>query len=135
MKRVLGAIAALAAVALVVSGCGSDASADQDTVAIRYSHFLPELIMATTGKPVTIELRNDDPIAHEWIVGPEDVHLRHSLGTEPFHDAIPTEVTIPALQTRWTTITFDQPGEYLYICHLPGHEQYGMVGTLRVLAQ
>jgi uncharacterized cupredoxin-like copper-binding protein len=31
-----------------------------------------------------------------------------------------------------TTVTFTKPGTYLYICHLPGHEAYGMVGTLLV---
>jgi uncharacterized cupredoxin-like copper-binding protein len=31
-----------------------------------------------------------------------------------------------------TTITFDAPGEYAFICHLPGHEAYGMAGTVRV---
>ena len=31
-----------------------------------------------------------------------------------------------------TTITFDEPGTLQYICHLPGHEAYGMVGTLTV---
>jgi len=31
-----------------------------------------------------------------------------------------------------TTITFDDPGELAYICHLPQHESYGMVGVLTV---
>ena len=83
--------------------------------------------------PVTFELRNDDPIAHEWIVGDEDVHKRHRLGTEPYHDAVPTEVTIPAFETRTTVVTFDKPGEYAFVCHLPGHEAYGMRGTVRVV--
>jgi uncharacterized cupredoxin-like copper-binding protein len=82
--------------------------------------------------PITITLRNDDPIEHEWIVGTEDVHERHRTGTEPFHDAIPTEVTIPALSSKVTTVTFDKPGKYPYICHLPTHEEYGMVGVLTV---
>jgi plastocyanin len=42
-------------------------------------------------------------------------------------------VTVPALSTRTTTIQFDKPGDYAYICHLPNHEAYGMVGTLRVV--
>ena len=29
-------------------------------------------------------------------------------------------------------MTFATPGRYQYICHLPGHEAYGMVGTLVV---
>jgi malic enzyme len=34
--------------------------------------------------------------------------------------------------SRATTVTFATPGTYLYICHLPGHEAYGMVGTVVV---
>jgi uncharacterized cupredoxin-like copper-binding protein len=121
----------LGALALAMSGCESGASANEATIGIHYSHFTPELITAKAGEPVTIELRNDDPIAHEWIVGDESVHAKHRTGTETEHNT-PTEVSIPPLATKWTTVTFDQPGDYLYICHLPGHEQYGMVGTLRV---
>ena len=81
---------------------------------------------------VTIVLRNDDPIDHEFIVGDAAVHERHRTGTEPVHASRPTEVTIPAGTTRATTITFTTPGSFLFICHLPGHEAYGMVGTLVV---
>ncbi|MEX2159459.1 MAG: cupredoxin domain-containing protein [Dehalococcoidia bacterium] len=117
---------------LSASACSEKASADA-TVAIHYSRFEPELITATAGKPITITLRNDDPIAHEWMVGDAAMHERHRTGTEPYHDQIPTEVTIPSFSERVTTVVFDQPGDYAYICHLPGHEAYGMVGTLRVL--
>jgi uncharacterized cupredoxin-like copper-binding protein len=89
-------------------------------------------ITVPEGVPVTITLRNDDPIEHEWIVGPPGVHERHRTGTEPFHAEIPTEVTIPALSTRTTELTFENPGEFEFICHLPGHEEYGMVGTVIV---
>ena len=81
---------------------------------------------------VTFVLRNDDPIDHEWIVGDAATHERHRTGTEPVHGSRPTEVSIPAGSSRSTTVTFETPGTYLYICHLPGHEAYGMVGTLVV---
>jgi len=124
---------AATALALLASACGgADASAEA-TIAIHFSHFVPEAIEVPAGVPVTITLRNDDPIDHEWIVGAPDVHERHSTGTEPYHDQVPTEVTVPALESRTTTLTFDHPGEYLYICHLPGHEAYGMVGRLHVV--
>jgi uncharacterized cupredoxin-like copper-binding protein len=127
------ALLALAALPLAAGACGGSASANATTVTIHFSRFEPALITARAGEPITITLDNADPIAHEWIVGTEDVHQRHRTGTEPFHDSVPTEVTIPALSTRVTTVTFDEPGDYQYICHLPGHEQYGMVGVLRVL--
>jgi uncharacterized cupredoxin-like copper-binding protein len=133
--RALFLAAAVAAV-LASGGCGQDAQdapATAREIAIHYSHFQPEEITVPAGVPITITLRNDDPIEHEWIIGTPEVHERHRTGTEPFHDTRPTEVTIPALSTRVTTITFDQPAELLYICHLPGHEAYGMAGTLRVV--
>jgi plastocyanin len=37
------------------------------------------------------------------------------------------------LEERVTTLTFAEAGEYRYICHLPGHEAYGMVGVVRVV--
>jgi uncharacterized cupredoxin-like copper-binding protein len=100
------------------------------TVDIRYSHFEPSELSVPVGMPVTIVLRNRDPIDHEWIVGDAAVHERHRTGTEPVHGARPTEVTVPAGETRRTTIVIDEAGSLQYICHLPGHEAYGMVGVL-----
>jgi uncharacterized cupredoxin-like copper-binding protein len=31
-----------------------------------------------------------------------------------------------------TTITFPVAATWQYICHLPGHEAYGMVGTVQI---
>ena len=77
-------------------------------------------------------IRNYDPIDHEWIVGDAAVHALHRTGTEMHHGARPTEVSIAAFQTVETVVTFPARGSLLFICHLPGHEQYGMVGTLDI---
>ncbi|MBA2373351.1 MAG: hypothetical protein H0V74_04000 [Chloroflexi bacterium] len=100
---------------------------------MRYSSFSTGLIEVPLGVPVTIVLRNADPIEHEWIVGDAASHQRHRTGTEPIHGARPTEASVPAGQTRSTTITFTTAGDQVFVCHLPGHEAYGMVGTLRVV--
>jgi uncharacterized cupredoxin-like copper-binding protein len=105
---------------------------DPVEIRIRLSTFAPAEIHAQPGLPIEIVVRNDDPIDHEWIVGDEGLHERHRAGTEPVHDARPTEVTVPAGEVRRTTVTFAEPGTYRFICHLPGHEAYGMVGTLIV---
>jgi len=101
-------------------------------IVMRYSAFSTTELVATAGVPVTIVLVNGDPIDHEWLVGDEAFHERHRSGTETHHGARPTEVSVPAGTTVTTTITFRAPGEYPFICHLPGHEAYGMVGTLVV---
>lgn len=127
----LGLAAALGAVAVA----GAVGRADGPIVveiAIRRSHFEPAAVSVPAGREITFVIRNLDPIDHEWIVGDAAVHARHRAGTEPVHEARPTEVTIPALDERRTTVTFPSPGGLQYICHLPGHEAYGMVGTVTV---
>lgn len=101
-------------------------------IAIHYSHYERSEVTVRAGEPVTFVVRNTDPIDHEWIVGDAAVHARHRTGTEAVHASRPTEITIPAGTTRQTTVTFSTPGSYLYICHLPGHEAFGMVGTVIV---
>jgi uncharacterized cupredoxin-like copper-binding protein len=103
------------------------------TIEIKYSHFNPSTITVPVGVPVTITLVNDDPIDHEWIIGDDAVQEKHRTGTELLHPVRPTEQVIPALSTRVTTITFEAPATWKFICHLPGHEAYGMVGVASIV--
>lgn len=129
MKR---GLAALVLASAALQGCApADAAPPAAaTITFRYSRFVPATISVPAGVPVTITLRNDDPIDHEWIVGPPEVHEGHRIGMEPSHEHRATEVTVPAFSSRATTVTLE-PGTYLFICHLPGHETYGMTGWLR----
>jgi uncharacterized cupredoxin-like copper-binding protein len=122
--------------AILAGGCAPTAApSDQVTISFHFSRFEPSAVRVPAGIPVTVTLRNDDPIEHEWIVGPPDIHAVHRIGTEPVHEGRSNEVSVPAFATRTTTITFDQSGAYAFICHLPGHEAYGMKGTLSVAAR
>jgi uncharacterized cupredoxin-like copper-binding protein len=123
-------LAGIAAAWVGAPGLGPSSSAE---VGIHFSKFAPAALVAKVGVPITVTLVNADPIDHEWLVGDAAFHERHRTGTEPHHGDRPTEVAIPAGATVSTTVTFRQPGEYRFICHLPGHEAYGMVGVLRVV--
>jgi uncharacterized cupredoxin-like copper-binding protein len=127
------ALGAAGIAAAWVQGPGRSPDAPQRIeITIHFSHYSPDVVSVPLGVPVTFVLRNDDPIDHEWIVGDAAVHERHRTGTEPVHASRPTEVSIPAGSLRVTTVTFPVAGEWLFICHLPGHEAYGMVGTVRI---
>ena len=102
-------------------------------IRVHFSRYEPATVRVPAGRPVTIVLTNDDPIEHEWIVGDAATHERHRTGTEPVHASRPTEVSLPAMSVSRTTLTFDAPATLSFICHLPGHEAYGMVGTLVVV--
>jgi uncharacterized cupredoxin-like copper-binding protein len=123
------AVVALLLAASATAGC---ARATTVTIVIHHSRFDVTEVVVPRGVPVTFVLVNEDPIDHEWLVGDAAFHERHRSGTHSAHGAVPTEVTVEALETARTTITFDDAGTVLFICHLPGHEAYGMVGTLVV---
>jgi uncharacterized cupredoxin-like copper-binding protein len=131
----LGRVAVLfLAIVPALAGCGlaNGAGPLRIEIVLHYSHYQPSAISIPAGRPVTFVLRNADPIDHEWIVGDAALHERHRTGTEAHHDARPTEVSIDALTTRETTVSFSTPVTLTFVCHLPGHEAYGMVGTLTV---
>jgi uncharacterized cupredoxin-like copper-binding protein len=122
-------VALLLAVA-AIAGCSAEP--ETVTITIHYSAFEPAALSVPRGVPVTFVLVNEDPIDHEWLIGDAGFHEAHRSGTHTSHGGVATEVTVPALETVSTTITFDEAGRLDYICHLPGHEAYGMVGTLTV---
>ncbi len=131
---VVAALLATAGVVVSMARGPEPPTVTSATIGIHFSKFVAGEIVVKAGTPVTFTLANQDPIEHEWIVGDKATHERHRTGTEPYHDQIPTEVTLRAFETRTTVVVFDKPGEYKYVCHLPGHEEYGMVGTIRVVA-
>jgi uncharacterized cupredoxin-like copper-binding protein len=125
----------LAAVALLVAGsavAGCAAGPRTVILTIHYSGFDVTEVTVPRGVPVTFVLVNEDPIDHEWLVGDDEFHASHRTGTHATHGDVPTEVTVPALETVRTTVTFSDAGRLAFICHLPGHEAYGMAGVVTV---
>lgn len=115
--------------ALVAGACAPATTRAVD-IGIHYSRYSISRIDVPAGVPITFTIHNDDPIDHEWLLGDLAMHERHRTGTEPVHGARSDELTIPAMSSRTTTLTFPMAMTLMYMCHLPGHEQYGMVGTL-----
>ena len=124
--------AGLVLAATTLAACSSSPTSARVEIVVHYSHFDPSSVTVPLGVPVTFVLVNEDPIEHEWLLGDAAFHERHRSGTEAKHGARPNEVSLPPLTTVETTLTFDRPEELQYICHFPGHEAYGMVGTLWV---
>lgn len=126
---------ALALAGLLVLGWAVVAlagSGDKVPVEIKYSRFEPDEIRLEAGEEVTFVIYNDDPIDHEFILGDRAVQDRHERGTEAHHGEIPTEVSVPAGETVETTVTFDESGNMILGCHLPGHYAYGMKARVTI---
>jgi plastocyanin len=73
----------------------------------------PTELTAPAG-PVTIELDNPSPVAHDVAIEGNGVEEKSDLVTD-----------------GTATVTADlKPGEYKYYCTVTGHEEAGMTGTL-----
>lgn len=103
-------------------------------VEIEHSRFNVRSLPVASGTTVRFVVVNRDPINHELIVGPPQVHDRHRNGTEHRHKPVAGEVSVGALERGVTTYTFTQPGRVEMACHLPGHYDYGMHADIEVAA-
>jgi uncharacterized cupredoxin-like copper-binding protein len=132
-----GAAATGAGYGLAASSAQSGGALGPGTVVVQldvhHSRFEPESLRVREGTLVRFVVHNGDPIRHELIVGPPDVHARHESGTEATHPPVPGEVTVDPSEVAETVYRFDEPGDVVFACHLPGHLQYGMRGTVEVL--
>lgn len=147
LQRRWGATVLAAMVAVAVSGAGYAVDAvgespESDVLGpgtvtvpleIEHSVFSTDRIRVRAGTLVRFEVDNRDPIHHELVVGPPEVHERHERGTELAHPPVPGEVSVGPNAAGMTFARFDTPGEVAFACHLPGHVAYGMVGTVEVV--
>jgi plastocyanin len=76
--------------------------------------FTPEVIEIPANQPVTLRIENIGAAKHSFVVPDLGIDVQVQPG-------------------RFGEITLEaQPGEYEFICTVPGHKEAGMVGTLRV---
>lgn len=119
--------------AVATRGAAARATDGTVRITIHYSRFDPARLAVEPGETVRFVIVNTDPIDHEFILGDEHVQLLHEEGTEAQHPPRPGEVSVPAGGTVVTTYTFPKVGDTLIFgCHLPGHYDFGMRGTVSV---
>jgi plastocyanin len=105
--------------ATAAAGCGgSDKPPGPHEVVMAEYRFAPGNATVKRGAELTV--RNDGQIAHDLTLEQSPSNQR-LIGTDTFlsGDSGKLRVDLP-------------PGRYKMVCTVPGHEQRGMVGTLRV---
>jgi len=88
--------------------------------------FSPNVIAVARGETVTFEVTSMGGLVHEFMVGPADAVAEDREGT-------PEVADIGMMQTGTITYTFDGAGPYAFACHVAGHAEAGMKGTITVV--
>ena len=94
-------------------------------VATPQLRFVPDVVTIQAGETITFEVTSMGPVAHEFMVGPAADVAADKAGTPEIAD-------LGMMQTRSLTYTFTGPGPFAYACHVPGHYEAGMNGTIVV---
>jgi len=88
--------------------------------------FTPSTLAVARGETVTFLVTTMGPAVHEFMVGPADAVAADRAGT-------PEIEAVGMMETKALTYTFDGSGPYAYACHVAGHYEAGMRGTIVVV--
>ena len=85
-------------------------------------HYVPAALALPANRPVTIRFVDGDVVDHTWTVFDRDgVSVLANLSVAKQGDV------------ATATFTFRTPGTYSFWCTIPGHKEFGEVGSLTVV--
>ncbi len=123
MALVVVTLVALGSLARTNGDDGGPRTASRGTaeVVLEEMRFTPNRIDATVGQPLTLRLVNRGRQRHDMNF--PSLHMPGLAGAEAI---------LEPGETRTLTLRFDQPGEHVFQCTLPGHAAAGMTGAVFV---
>ncbi|MGH2807660.1 MAG: cupredoxin domain-containing protein, partial [Actinomycetota bacterium] len=113
-------------------GDPADADRTVEVVATEDLKFDPPALEVTDGETITFEVTNDTSIPHEFVLGDEAYQDSHEAAMAEGMDHEDNGVSLEPGATEEVTWTFSEAGEVLYACHVAGHYDAGMKGTVTV---
>lgn len=99
--------------------------------------FEPASLEVGKGTVVAFEVANDSKVDHEFVLGDEDVQKNHSdmMSSMSEHGDMedePNAVMLPPGAEKTIVWRFSEPGTFEFACHVAGHYEAGMAGTVSV---
>lgn len=113
----------------------SDADRTIDVSASDELSFDPESIEVEAGEVITFSVTNDGNIDHEFVLGDESYQKDHEMAmSEGMEHGSEDDsaVPLPPGDTAELTWRFTESGEVQFACHVAGHYEGGMFGTVTV---
>src|SRR5207249_549869 len=99
-RPALRVVAPLLLASLVLAGCSAGRAGSREiAVEMHFSRYLPATLTVAAGTTVTFELRNTDPIAHEFVLGTEAEQLAHERGNPDDPHTAAGQAAIPGDRT------------------------------------
>jgi len=99
--------------------------------------FEPDAVEVSVGETVTFQVTNAGQLPHDFTLGDEETQDQHDAemaggGMSGTGSDEPNVMTLDGGDQGELTWRFTAPGTILFGCHVPGHYDAGMVGTLTI---
>lgn len=89
--------------------------------------FIPDTVRVQAGETIRFDVTTMGPTTHEFMVGPAADVAADREGTPEIAD-------LSMMQTGSVTYTFIGSGPFAYACHVAGHYEAGMQGTIDIVS-
>ncbi|HSR21645.1 MAG TPA: cupredoxin domain-containing protein [Anaerolineales bacterium] len=119
--------------ALILSACGG-ASGPSTSIKVDFTDFkfTPDQWTVPAGQEITITVKNDGAVEHEFVIMNLGTTAGEAFGDEDEAN-IYWEVEAEPGESKTETFTAPSaPGEYQIVCGTEGHLEAGMIGSMTV---
>jgi uncharacterized cupredoxin-like copper-binding protein len=133
VKRIFVFALVMLVLSIMLSACGGQgSSAISTTLNVEMSEFMftPKDLAVPAGKEITLNLKNDGSIEHDFIILKKGVSAVLPFNAETQKDGIFFEARLNAGKSEMYTFTLPEAGDYEIICSVPGHLEAGMKARL-----
>jgi uncharacterized cupredoxin-like copper-binding protein len=134
MKKSILLVSLMLVIMFVLAGCGSAKEGTTLDVNMVEFTFTPSEFSIPAGQEITITVRNNGAVEHEFDIFNLGTDAGDSFGEEDLPNVYWSVKVQPGEKTTTTFTSPSEPGEYYVTCGTPGHLQAGMSGKLTVVA-
>jgi uncharacterized cupredoxin-like copper-binding protein len=134
VKKVFFFILAALVLSSMLSACGSQGSLAVSTtqnVEMGEFMFTPSEMAVPVGKEVTLNLKNNGSIEHDFVVLKKGVVAVLPFDADAQKGDILFEARLGSGKSQIYTFTLPEVGNYEIVCSVPGHLEAGMKARLR----
>ncbi|MBV6450863.1 MAG: hypothetical protein MHPDNHAH_01590 [Anaerolineales bacterium] len=145
MKKILPAFVLV----FLLAACGG-VSKPVTEIKLEATDFAFNPLSATVpvGKPITVTVKNDGSVEHDFVIAKINVadvvtegdgmdmgHDMSDMGHDMGDMEYDLHISTPVGETSALTFTPTEAGEYEFFCSVPGHKEAGMIGKLIVVEE
>jgi uncharacterized cupredoxin-like copper-binding protein len=100
------------------------------------SRYEPAEVSVELNETIAFEVTNEGELPHEFVLGDRAFQEDHETEMAGMGDELPPDelfaITVQPGDTESLAWTFSEAGTFEYACHVAGHYDAGMVGTISV---